>query len=68
MFASTRKPEKGLDYLEETDNVTLCEFGHEDEYISNSKIDYIIHAAAPTERSYFIWWFNNITILFFKLN
>ncbi len=54
IFASTRHPENMPDYLETDDNVVMCQFGAESQTIGKEKIDYIIHAAAPTGRKYFI--------------
>ena len=54
IYASTRHPENVLDYVEKSDNVKMCLFGHESEYIKDAKIYYIIHAAAPTGRAFFI--------------
>ena len=54
IYASTRHPEDKFDYIEENDNITMCLFGHEEEKIGENKIDYIIQAAAPTGRNFFI--------------
>lgn len=54
IYASTRRPDRIPDYIEENDNVQMCEFGREEETIGDSKVDYIIHAASPTERDFFM--------------
>lgn len=54
IFASTRNPERVPSYIEQDDRVIMCEFGKEEDMIGDSKIDYIIHAAAPTERKFFM--------------
>lgn len=54
IYASTRHPEDMPPYLEESDCVTMCRFGLEKEAIGGAEIDYIIHAAAPTGRAFFI--------------
>ncbi len=54
VYASTRNPQKGLAYLDETDSVILCEFGKEKEAIGEKQVDYIIHGAAPTARTFFM--------------
>lgn len=54
IIASTRYPENIPDYIEKNDNVEFCKFGTECEYTKNEEIDYIIHAAAPTGRAFFI--------------
>lgn len=53
IYASTRQPWKIPDYIEENDNVEMCEFGKEEEAIGDNKVDYIIHAASPTGRGFF---------------
>lgn len=54
IYASTRRPDKIPDYIENSDNVEMCEFGKEADTIGNAKVDYIIHAASPTERDFFM--------------
>lgn len=54
IFASTRNPEKRMEYLDTFDPVVLCKFGNEESCVLENKIDYIIHCAAPTERQFFI--------------
>jgi nucleoside-diphosphate-sugar epimerase len=54
IYASTRTPNRRPDFLEENDNVEMCEFANEREVIGDAKIDYIIHAASPTERAFFV--------------
>jgi nucleoside-diphosphate-sugar epimerase len=53
IYASTRNPNRRPDFLEEGDNVEMCEFANEKKAIGDAKIDYIIHAASPTERDFF---------------
>ena len=54
IYASTRKPKNIPDYIENNDNVEMCEFGKEEEVIGDRNVDYIIHAASPTERDFFM--------------
>lgn len=54
IFASTRKPDNMPAYMDGSENVVMCEFGREEEAIGEEKIDYIIQAASPTERDFFI--------------
>lgn len=54
IYASTRQPDNIPDYIEQNDNIELCEFGKEEEFIGDADVDYIIHAASPTEREFFI--------------
>lgn len=54
IIASTRNPDKIPDYIEANDNIEFCKFGHEIEFARNRNIDYIIQAAAPTGRAFFI--------------
>ena len=54
IFASTRNPKNMPCYIEKDDNVVPCEFGKEKETVGDDDIDYIIHAASPTERDFFI--------------
>lgn len=54
IIASTRSPQNIPDYVEEKDNIEFCKFGEEDKFIEGKKIDYIIQAAAPTGRDFFI--------------
>lgn len=53
IYASTRQPFNIPAYIEKTDNIEMCEFGKEEEAIGNNNVDYIIHAASPTERDFF---------------
>ena len=41
------------DYMDGSENVVMCEFGKEEEAIGEEKVDYIIHAASPTEKRFF---------------
>lgn len=50
IFASTRNPKHIPDYIDGSENLVMCEFGKEEETIGDEKVDYIIHAASPTER------------------
>ena len=54
IFASTRNPKHIPDYMDGSENVVMCEFGKEEEAIGEEKVDYIIHAASPTERDFFL--------------
>lgn len=54
IYASTRCPERVPDYIEKGDNVELCEFGKEEDTVGAAKVDYVIHAASPTERDFFM--------------
>lgn len=54
IYASTRRPDRIPDYIEKSDNVEMCEFGKEADAIGDAKVDYIIHAASPTERDFFM--------------
>ena len=54
VFASTRCPDVIPSYIDENDNVQFCEFGNEEAVIGETKVDYIIHAASPTEREFFM--------------
>lgn len=54
IYASTRKPDSIPPYIEESDNIQFCEFGHEEMVVGNAEVDYIIHAASPTERGFFM--------------
>lgn len=52
IIASTRNPMEIPDYLERNDPIDFCTFGHEDDFCKGKKIDYIIHAATPTNNSF----------------
>ena len=54
IYASTRNPNNIPSYIEKNDNIEMCEFGKEEETIRDTDIDYIIHAASPTERDFFV--------------
>lgn len=54
IIASTRNPEIVPDYVEENDLIEFCKFGAEVEAVINRDIDYIIQAAAPTGRNFFV--------------
>lgn len=54
IFASTRNPDNIPEYIEGNENIIMCEFGNEEAVIGDSEVDYIIHAASPTERDFFI--------------
>lgn len=54
IIASTRHPEIVPDYIEPSDNISFCKFGSEDTFVQGKHIDYIIHAAAPTGRDFFV--------------
>lgn len=54
IYASTRRPDRIPSYIEKNDSIEMCEFGKEVNAIGTSKVDYIIHAASPTERDFFM--------------
>lgn len=54
IYASTRNPHNIPGYVESNDNIEMCEFGKEEEAIGEVELDYIIHAASPTERDFFM--------------
>ncbi len=54
IIASTRFPEARPDYLEDTDAVSFCKFGEENVACKEKRINFIVHAAAPTQRSFFM--------------
>lgn len=54
IIASTRHPESLPDYIQENDNISYCMFGKEEDAVKDKNVDYIIHAAAPTGRAFFI--------------
>lgn len=54
IYASTRNPNKLPEYIEGNENIVMCEFGNEEIVIGDSNLDYIIHAASPTERDFFM--------------
>ena len=54
IYASTRNQNNIPEYFEGNENVVMCEFGKEEVVIGDSDVDYIIHAASPTERDFFI--------------
>ncbi len=53
IIASTRNPNNVPSYIEAEDNIAFCEFGNEAVVCGEQKIDYIIHAAAPTSNKVF---------------
>ena len=54
IYASTRNADKLPSYVEKDDNVEICQFGKEEAAIGENNVDYIIHAASPTGREFFI--------------
>ena len=54
IYASTRYPQNIPDYIGKNDNIEMCEFGKEEDVIGDRTVDYIIHAASPTERDFFM--------------
>lgn len=54
VIASTRHPETLPDYVEPGDLIDFCQFGTESTYTEGMSVDYIIQAAAPTGRAFFI--------------
>lgn len=53
IIASTRDPQNVPLYIENSDNIEFCQFGHEEKTCQCREIDYIIHAAAPTSNRVF---------------
>ena len=51
IIASTREPEKRPAFIDSSDNIAFCRFGEEDQI--TGRIDYIVHAAAPTSNKVF---------------
>lgn len=54
IYGSTRDPNKRYEHLEEGDPIVFIHHGKEDEELGNCSIDYIVHAACPTDRNIFI--------------
>lgn len=54
IYASTRNIKKIPNYIENEDKFYLCQFGNEYDFVKDKKVDYIIHAAAPTGRKFFM--------------
>ena len=54
IIASTRNKNIIPEYIELDDNIEFCTFGNEIEECKDKKIDYIIHAAAPTSGKVFL--------------
>lgn len=54
IYASTRCPDSIPEYIEKGDNIEMCQFDKEEEFIGDVDIDYVIHAASPTERDFFV--------------
>lgn len=52
IYASTRNPNAVPNYITKEDNIAFCEFGEEEKAIKEDNIDFLIHAAAPTENSF----------------
>lgn len=52
IIASTRDPKDVPAYIELCDNIVFCEFGREAEACRGTQVDYIIHMACPTQRSF----------------
>ena len=48
VIASTRNPDNIPDYFDDNDNIEFCKFGSELEACKEKTIDYVLHAAAPT--------------------
>lgn len=53
IIASTRNVNECPDYIDSTDKIEYCEFGHELDFCKGRKVDYIIHSAAPTSNKIF---------------
>ncbi len=54
LYVSTRDPVSVPDYIASGDPVVLIQNGNEEEALSDEDIDYIAHAACPTDRNYFM--------------
>lgn len=52
IYASTRNPDKKPTFIDESDNIVFVKFGEELDI--NDSIDFILHAASPTQRSDFV--------------
>ena len=53
LYVSTRNPDSHPDYIEKSDPVVWIQNGNEEMALASRNIDYIIHAACPTDRNYF---------------
>ena len=53
LYVSTRNPALVPDYINSSDPVVWIQNGNEDDDLGNKDIDYVIHAACPTDRNYF---------------
>lgn len=52
IIASTRNPQDVPAYIEPGDHIAFCKFGQEAEACKGIHVDYIIHLACPTQRSF----------------
>ncbi len=53
LFVSTRNPASVPDYIVSNDPVVWLQYGNEDVDLADEDIDYVVHAACPTDRNYF---------------
>lgn len=60
IYGSTRDPSAQVDWIDENDHIEFIRYGHESEDLVGRKIDYIIHAACPTDRNIFIKYPNDV--------
>lgn len=54
IIASTRNPNAKPSYIESTDNIRYVRYGKESECLVGTNIDYIIHAASPTDKQFYV--------------
>lgn len=54
IFASTRRPEQSFPYVDSSDNIDIISYGNELTELADCHIDYIIHAASPTDKLYYV--------------
>lgn len=60
IYGSTRNPSAPVDWLDEDDPVKFIRYGHESEDLACRNIDYVIHAACPTDRNLFMKYPNDV--------
>lgn len=53
LFVSTRSPDSIPEFFEANDSVVWIKYGKEEDVLLGVEIDFIIHAACPTDRHYF---------------
>ena len=66
IYGSTRDPDKPVKYREAHDPVVFIGYGREVKELSDRKIDYVVHAACPTDRNVFIEYPNDVFITILK--